>query len=496
MMTPLLLIVAAQLAVPENVAPLELDGRKQLFLDDYLIESATNVTRRIHPAVKSEKNPVVWPEEPWEGTVALTYGSVIPDGGAYRMWYLSGPGVGYAESEDGVHWTKPMLGLFAVDGHDTNAVVRRRGPDGEAPSLAEFYELFGVFKDPRETDPERRYKMGYLSLQRAYSGPREDIFHRGQRRGLGVAGSPDGIHWTTVDPWTTEAICDGATHWMHDASRGKYVLYGRTKFVAPEVEEAWAGDEWASRHLWGRSVARTESPDFVAWDYADPGTAPVVMTADTEDPPGTEIYSMLVFPYESVYIGLVQRFHNRPDDVFLDIQLAVSHDSVQFSRVGDRTPFIPCGPAGSWDRFNNSIANNPPIESGNELRFYYSGRTYRHGPYEGLDKGVSGGGIGYATIKRDRFVSLGASFDGGTIVTRPLVLRGANLHLNADCDFGEIAIEIIGADGSAVARSKPIRQDALDIVVEWDEDGAAALDGPVQLRIALKNALLYAVWSS
>jgi len=37
------------------------------------------------------------------------------------------------------------------------------------------------------------------------------------------------------------------------------------------------------------------------------------MTADTEDEPGTEVYSILVFPYESVYIGLVQAFHNRPD---------------------------------------------------------------------------------------------------------------------------------------------------------------------------------------
>ena len=85
------------------------------------------------------------------------------------------------------------------------------------------------------------------------------------------------------------------------------------------------------------------------------------------------------------------------------IQLAVSRDSIHFMRVGDRSPFIPVGPVGSWDRFNNSIANNPPIIIGDELRFYYGGRMYRHSPYRGADRGWGreskrGAGIGLATI--------------------------------------------------------------------------------------------------
>ena len=44
--------------------------------------------------------------------------------------------------------------------------------------------------------------------------------------------------------------------------------------------------------------------------------------ADLEDRPGTEIYSMRVFPYESLYIGLVQTFLALPDDPVLDVQLA------------------------------------------------------------------------------------------------------------------------------------------------------------------------------
>ena len=321
-----------------------------------------------------------------------------------------------------------------------------------------------------------------------------DVFHGDQRRGLGVAVSPDGIHWTPADPWATQAITDGATYWMFDPRRDKYILYGRTKYIAPPVAEAWAGDEWIDKHFWGRAVARVASPDFLNWDFVDSGTAPVVMASDTEDAPGDEIYSMHVFPYESVYIGLVQVFHNQKDTCHLDLQLAVSHDGIHFTRVGDRTPFIPCGPVGAWDRFNNSVANNPPILVGDELRFYYGGRTYRHSPYDGPDRGDPRGFVGYASVKRDRFVSLHASFEGGVVETVPLLVEEAVIHLNAAARFGEIRVEAVDTTGATIARSEAIGTDALDIPVRWEEGGVDSDSGPIRLRIHLANAHLYALW--
>jgi hypothetical protein len=218
------------------------------------------------------------------------------------------------------------------------------------------------------------------------------------------------------------------------------------------------------------------------------------MTADVhDDPPGSEIYAMMVFPYESVYIGLVKVWHRTPEGGPLDIDLAVSRDSVHFTRVGDRSPFIPVGGAGEWDRFNNTVANNPPFMVGDELRFYYSGRTGRHSPYSGKDTGAAGSGIGLATIPRDRFVSLAASFDGGVLTTKPVRLAGTTLHLNAKSDFGEIAVEALDEAGRTVAASRPVRRDALDIPVDL---GPAAFGVPVVLRITLKNAHLYALWSN
>jgi hypothetical protein len=487
----LVLSVAPWLRGESGAAPIEVGPRKQLFLDDFLVASKSNVTRRVHPAEKHKGNPVIRQTEAWEDPFNILYGSVIRDGDKFKAWFKSGPGVSYAESDDGINWIKPSLDLVTVNGARTNILFRSKDEYHGPAALPYYHELFGVYKDTREPDPSRRYKMGFLSIDWEYKGPREGRFRQGQRRGLGVAGSPDGIRWQLIESFATEAICDGATHWMVDPARGTTVLFGRTLKTPPEIEAAWSGYDWFPRWYSGRAVGRLESPDFVKWNVTAPMAAPVIMTADLQDTPGTEIYSMMVFPYESLFIGLVQVLLALPDKPAVDVQLAVSRDGKHFSRVDDRSAFITNGPVGSWDRFNQSLANNPPLIVGDEVRFYYGGRTYRHAPYDGRDTGPRAGCIGMATIPRDRFVSLEASFDGGEIVTKPLTLTSDRLHVNAKSDFGEIIIEALNPAGKVIVRSKPINRDSLDTKVEWAE---GELKGVIVFRISLKNACLYALW--
>lgn len=492
---PLVVLVWCLLAFqPAAQEPILIDSRKQLFLDDHLIESMTRVQRTVQPARKFEGNPVLWPAETWEPPLATVYGSVIRDGAKFKMWYKSGLGVAYAESNDGVQWTKPALDLVLIDGRKSNLLWRKKSKWSAPDAFPCFYELFGVHRDDRDPDPARRYKMGFLDINPKHSGPGGDPFHPGQRRGLGVAASPDGLRWTLLDSWATEAICDGATHWMFDPAREKIVLYGRTRKALPEVESAWSTNAWFKQWFSGRAVGRVESADFLKWDFTQPATAPVVLTADLQDAPGTEIYSMKVFPYEGIYLGLIQVFHATPDNSTLDVQLAVSRDSIHFTRVASRATFIPVGSVGDWDRFNLSLANSDPILVGDELRIYYGGRMYRHGPYSGPDKGPERSGIGFATVKRDRFVALEASFDGGEIRTKPVKLKSAQLRLNAKADFGEIIVEVIGGGGQVVAKSKPVQHDGLAVPVLWPTESTALLAEPVRLRIRLTNARLFALW--
>ena len=50
----------------ESAASVELGERKQLFFDDYLVASSTNVSRQVHRAEKLASNPVIRQTEPWE----------------------------------------------------------------------------------------------------------------------------------------------------------------------------------------------------------------------------------------------------------------------------------------------------------------------------------------------------------------------------------------------------------------------------------------------
>ena len=95
------------------------DSERVLFVDDADIRDVQGLDRVIHPARKHDENPVVRPEHPWERELLLG-GTVRKEGDLYRMWYQSHMPIPiartyvnlYAESQDGVHWTKPVLGRY------------------------------------------------------------------------------------------------------------------------------------------------------------------------------------------------------------------------------------------------------------------------------------------------------------------------------------------------------------------------------------------------
>ena len=150
------------------------------------------------------------------------------------------------------------------------------------------------------------------------------------------------------------------------------------------------------------------------------------------------------------------------------------------------------------DRFNQAGATSL-VQVGDELWFYYSGRTYRHGEYKGRDNGPgsSQGGIriGLATIRLDGFCSMQASFDGGQIVTVPLILPKGDLFLNAKANWGEIVVEVLDSNGNVIdgMKSELIQSDRIRLPVKWPQGKTfAELAGTkVKLRFTLKNALLF-----
>ena len=113
--------------------PLDIGSRRELFVDGHLIESQQRAWRQLHHP--TPRNIAIVHDAPWEGA-GSGYHSVIQDGDLYRLYYRGsklgvengqlkvGPEVYcYAESRDGVTFTKPQLGLHEHSSSKRNNII-------------------------------------------------------------------------------------------------------------------------------------------------------------------------------------------------------------------------------------------------------------------------------------------------------------------------------------------------------------------------------------
>lgn len=194
--------------------PIALGSRRELFVDNSLIESLQGGSLRLHHPTPREI--AIVHDQPWEGNVSY-YHTVFRDGDLFRMYYRgaqAGPrqshpeAVGhqvvcYAESSDGMHWTKPSLRLHEFAGSkDNNIIWTGIGAHNFAP-----------FKDPNPAcQPDARYKaIGH--------GP----------GGLYAFRSADGIHWSLIQdtPVITRGAFDSQNLAFFDTHRNRYVDFHR-----------------------------------------------------------------------------------------------------------------------------------------------------------------------------------------------------------------------------------------------------------------------------
>ena len=147
--------------------------------DNHSIPFTQNIGLELYPPRKYPGNPVL-PRGLGGGAGRIRspvlYGSVVRHEGKFKLWYVAigrdpftvvekdlmwTPRVdivplkwrpAYAESADGIHWTRPALGLAEYDGsRDNNLVLMEPAPLG-AINLK-------VIHDPEDPDPSRQFKM-------------------------------------------------------------------------------------------------------------------------------------------------------------------------------------------------------------------------------------------------------------------------------------------------------------------------------------------------
>ena len=470
--------------------PVKITSEHQLFVDDYLVASRSNLARQLHHPRRHPANPVLrLREQPWEhhwghSVFVLRH----PETGAFRMWYSpqhyfpAENGITYrgatcyAESSDGIRWTKPSLGIFNYGNDKNNNICLPQGT------------IEGLFYEPQDPNENRRYKALVWHDphgQKAYA-PREGFY---------LYWSADGIHWQGDNrrciipngqgsnfPRELLSGVGDTTQFRWDTKLNRYVANLKILFRRPTL----------------RTAGYSESEDLIHW------TRPrMIMHRDGLDEPDSQIYEHTTFEYESMWIGLVRVMHTeRTGWKQVDVELSCSRDGRNWTRVARGERFLPLGPETSWDA-DYLIPGRPgaPMLVDGKLRFYYWG-TRRADKRDGSQDVSWLMHIGVATLRRDGFVSLDAGQQPGTVTTRPLAFAGKHLFVNAEiAEGGSVKTALLSSDGNPIpgfslADATPLTSGGTAIPVRWKENLSVQRPAGqhVRIRFELTAAKLYSFW--
>lgn len=432
--------------------PIIINVGRQLFVDDFLIES-TDLERVCHRARMYEGNPVLVGDKVWDITKRGTTRAVPFSGGAwydevdgkFKMWYMGGhckvdgkrvPATSYAESLDGKVWTKPDLGIF---GH-TN-IVDTVNCDSRS-----------VWLNKQETDPAKRFSTVYVST---YKGCHPELKY-----------SADGYHWSSVVRRTVDKVQDRSTV-IWNPFRKKWIgslrivkkfdrsLRSRGYLEDDSLERIverchWVQDEIDyARDSCIANYTMTDK-DIVFWLTSDEKDLrhPFPDIAENYDP---AIYNFDATAYESVMLGQYAVWRGPENNECTERKIPKLNEfCVGFSRDGfhfarpDHRPFMESVQEdGAWNWGNMQPAIGNPCIVGDSLYFYCGARENRH------DKQWdSWGSTGLGILRRDGFVSMKGGPEGGSLTTSKLTFDGSYLFVNTEARA--IAVELLDADGNPV----------------------------------------------
>lgn len=526
---PMSLRIVPNLLILTTIAgaagPLEVGSRRELFVDNRLVDQlAGGAELRLHRPTPREVALVH--DAPWEGN-ATAYHSVFRDVDRYCMYYRAwrltvdrdklGMGVVslcYAESDDGIHWQKPNLGLHEFGGSKSNNIVI-----SSAMAAGQQTTVGGpaVFRD---NNPNARADARYKTFLISRKPP-----------GMIPYKSADGIHWSPMarKPTITHGAFDSQNLAFWDSVRGEYRAYWRYFTKGTTNADIWEPDGI-------RAIRTATSPDLIHWER-EPDLSYV-------DSPPEQLYENGVAPYHRaphLLIGFPVRYvdragapptsdRNRNDAagtnrtrrwppslrVLPDLQqrearaasserygsaiteglLMVSRDGVTFKRWNEGFLRPGIERPGTWNYGQNFLAwhlvetpSHLP-RAPNELSLYAT---------EGYWTSKKGTSLRRYTLRLDGFVLLWAPLSGGELITKPLTFAGSQFTINFSTSAaGSVRVEIQDAGGKpmpgfTLADCNEQFGDEVDRVVSWiSKADIIELSGkPVRLRFALKDADVY-----
>jgi hypothetical protein len=495
----LLLVLVAPVA--RAAEPIDIGSRRELMIDDYLIDSMSDSLRlQMHRPIR--RNVALVTDAPWEGN-ACAYSSLFHDGEKYRMYYTAnhyvnrngrieephGRHVCYAESVDGIQFTKPKLGLVEFDGSKQNNIVL--GPE----------TIPGVRIDPghttiiKDTNPDCPPDARYKALVR--SPVKGEV-------GLFALKSADGLHFTRLGDGLviTDGYFDSENLAFWDSVHGEYRAYFRD----------FQGGRPGAGGI--RGIKTATSPDFINWSQAEWLEYPGV--------PEEQLYTNQITPYARaphIFIGFPKRYIDRGwvdstgklsgiaerkaraaaspryGSAVTDALMMTSRDGQTFKRWGEA--IIRPGPSriNSWVYGDNLVSwgilqtksdlpESPDEQSIYAIEGYWTGESQNFRRY---------------SFRTDGFVSIQAPLSGGEFITKPILFKGTQLEINYSTSAaGSVCVELQDANGKPIpgyslSDCHEIFGDGIERIVVWKGgDSVKKLaNTSIRLRVVLKDADLF-----
>ncbi len=470
-----MLAAASSSGAAASSAPANIGTRRELFVDREMIDTLRDVELRL--ATPVDAGPVLLLDRPWERSFS-TYTTILHDGGQYRLYYRGTPVskdggsnevTCYAESTDGIHWSRPDLGLFEIAGEKKNNVILANDPP--------FSHNFTPFIDARPgVAADERFKAlaGY------------------SKTGLVGFVSGDGVHWKKLSgepalPPPKEFALDSQNIAFWSAHENEYVLYYRTWKKIGKVNYRW--------------TSRAVSRDFRHFEPAG--------EMEFGDAPPQHLYTNQTSPYfraPHIYVGLCARFMPGRQVLTEEQAKAIQVNPNYFkdcsdavlisSRGGNRyyrtfmEAFLRPGIGlENWVSRSNYPALNV-MQTGPSTMSFLVNRNY----------GQPTAYLRRYELRLDGFASAHAGFGGGEVVTRPIVFDGSQLELNYSTSAaGSVRVELQDASGTPAASfrladSRELIGDEIARVYDWKglRDLSAYRGKPMRLRFQLKDADLFA----
>lgn len=508
--------------------PYELAGKRMVFVNWYYVRSGrflwvndagkvvhvagnegpfgAKVTRtdqahgvRISAEQGERMGPLMRFEKPWESR-GISISVLLQDKGVYRGWGNIDPTkMGdkpnshpcYFESNDGIHWERPDLGIFEFMGSRRNNLLVT------APS--------SIFIDP--TAPaEARYKgVSLLDISHQefeqFKKRRPDAWNPlADRKDVGhvyaIFGytSPDGVNWKKLDePFTVEHSDTQITAY-YDAQLAKYVIYTRNYMIGPRSDQYkdenfrtwWGGDVLGPAR---RSIGRTESDTFGSFPLSQ-----VIVE------PGPEM-----LPTDTLYTNAKTTIPGAPDQHLMFPAIWHTSDdttsiALASSYNGRIWHFVPGSPVfrtaefGEWDGGCVFASPNLVELPNGDWVLPYQGYNFPHKYPRGQFQYLPG----YIVWPKGRLVSIEAP-DLGEFTTVAFMPPGRKVRINALTQrAGGILVEAADIDGNPLpghsfADARPIVGDQYRTPITWKSgDDLGTKDGqPVVLKFKLDKARVF-----